>query len=288
MEEFDLINHLEFNNKLNTLNCEFDNLLLNDLQLNSNVVSIANWIEKFLLFIQEVKEGESYIKRNSDFESFLHSVAEKYPFYKNSKLFDPESLFSEKDLITWEKANEYLREYNIQNNYLGETADELILDFYLNKIKKIEFISFDLIALFRLKNQIKQVDSRFDEVIDYLEKCRKNKIDESEVINPYPDIFVNGNSFNLYVELCETIKAQKNKIIIADVIFIIYQLKRPKYNAIKSEVSLTFLCNFINDLELTRGLDIKEQNFKDRSSKRREQIFERIIKKYQTPFIEED
>ena len=289
MQEVDLINQDELDKNRTILNNEFEQLIQNDFISNTMVIPLVNWITKFLNFLDELKDENTYIKKIVEYEIFIIQTIEKYPFYQNPNLFDPKSLFSEIELDTWEKANAYYKNFQIQKNKLDDLADELILDFYGNKLKKFDSVSNELLALLKLKKLINKKKSLYDDIIIFLEEIAI-KSSENTKSNPYPKIFVNDSAYSLFLELIEELKNDRpnKKLIKEDVSFIIDKLKNEqnKVNAIKFNVKLLVLCEFFSQFESTQHLGFESKNIKyNRDNKRLNDIFNSIVIKYNPPFI---
>ena len=115
MQEVDLINQEELDKSRTILNYEFEQLIQNDFNQNESVISFTNWLEEYLKFVDEVKDGKTFIKEILEYDLFFHRVITKYPFCLNENLFDPESVFSENELIIWNSSIKYFQDYKNQN-----------------------------------------------------------------------------------------------------------------------------------------------------------------------------
>lgn len=283
MKEFDLINHSQFEYELTCLNNEFEQFQIKEFDRDSCLIPITNWIEKFLIFIREIQDGYTFIQRNNELERFIDAVAEKYPYYNNPSVFDPKSNFTNSEFQLWENSIIYLNEFNKQNTKLKEIGEGLLFDFYLNKIKEFEPLSNELHNSLRLKKQISGKSVITEDVLDQFSQIIKTT--PSKIISHHnPHIFVNEEAFDLYIDLCNVFKLDRNKLIIEDIVFIINQLKHQRINAIYKETSLTSLCTFVNEHELTKGLNLQKEHFKNRNSVNRQNKFDVEIKKYKIPF----
>ena len=287
MQDLNLIKQKELDKKQASINNEFEVLIQNGFASDSSVVLIVNWIEEFLIFVNEIKNGKTFLKRNVEYETFFNETIIKYPFYQNSNLFEPSSLFSENDFLTWEMTIKYFDCINIQNNKLSKLSDEIMLDFYLNKIKHIKCISNELIKLLELKRHNKSDTYVSYDFLNHLTNLFEN-VPEITTKNPYPHIFVNYSAYSLFIELCDRLikDRPKKQLIKEDVSFMIDILKSDskKILAIQSNLKREVLCDFFRKFELTKKLGFEIKDFKYNRELRLNQIFGEIIKKYDTPF----
>lgn len=290
MKDFELINYEKFETNRNILDEEFEQLINDDFQLSSTHIAFATWLDEYLKFVDDVKDGKTYIIRIDEFEKHLYDTATKYPFYQNSNLFDPESLFSQNELDFWNNTIKYFQDLKSQSENLIKSSEELMFDLYCNKFKRLNLISSNLIEVLSTKKRLNSESLISDELIKHLGRIIE---DEPKAKNPYPKIFVNDSAYSLFLELIEELKNDRHdkKLIKEDVTFIIDKLKNVhnKVKAIKLNVKLTVLCDFFNQFESTQHLAFKSKNIKyNRENKRLNEIFNPIIKKYNLPFKDEN
>lgn len=195
MQEFELINQEKFEINRKCLDEEFEQLINDDFQISSTQIAFANWLEKFLKFIDEVKDCKNYINRIEEFESFLKYVATKYPYYQNSNLFDPESLFSQIELDLWNNTIKYFHDFGNQNEKLIKASEELLFDLYFNKFKRLDFISSNLIEVLRIKKQLNNKSLISDELLEhFVSLLEKNS--ESELSKRIEKLETTENQFS--------------------------------------------------------------------------------------------
>lgn len=174
MQEVDLINQEELDKNRTILNFEFEQLIQNDFNQNESVVSFAYWLDEYLKFVDEVKDGKTYLKKILEYDLFFDQVITKYPFCLNENLFDPESMFSENELIIWNSTIKYFQNYKNQYEKLKKVSEELMFDLYFNKLKRLVLISSNLIDVLNLKKQINNESLISDELIKHLCQLTEN------------------------------------------------------------------------------------------------------------------